>query len=300
MAGLVGLPWPVRALLLAALLVLGAGAIVLGGGALGRVTAGLGGALGSAFGGLLPADVPTATVSAAGIGAPQLDPPVSAYTQLASVDISGLLPAGAAGTSDELRVFVGGILQATQQVPTTNDFTVPGVPLVEGPNVITVALATADGESGPSAPITVTFDDVPPPLTFSSPKTGASVLTATVAVKGTTQAGATVTIKDASTGGSASVVANASGAFGVTVTLAEGPNVMTVTAVDPAGNSTVKTLTVVHGSGALKAKLSLSWSTMSNKKVATSPLTIGVVVDDASGKPIAIAATAVFTVSPPA
>ncbi len=297
--GLVALPWPVRALLLAALLGLGALAILLGGGTLGRVTAGIGGAISSAFGGIIPAGGPSASASQPGIPTPRLDPPVSAYTQISSADIAGLLPGDVAGTTDEIKIYVGGELQKSQQVPTTNDFVVTGVGLAEGPNVITATLVTADGESGPSAPITITFDDVPPPLAFSSPKDGASVATATVAVKGTTQPGATVTIHDASTGGSYSVVAAASGAFAANVTLAEGPNVMTITSVDQAGNRTTKTLTVVHGSGALKAKVTLSWVTISNKKIGSSPLTITVVVDDAAGKPINVAATAVFTISPP-
>lgn len=297
--GLVALPWPVRALLLAALLGLGALAILLGGGTLGRVTAGIGGAISSAFGGLIPVGAASASASQPGIPTPRLDPPVSAYTQLASADISGHLPGDVAGTTDEIKVYVGGELAGQQQVPTTNDFVVTGVKLAEGPNVITATLVTADGESGPSAPITITFDDVPPPLAFSSPKDGASVATATVAVKGTTQPGATVTIHDANTGGSTSVVAVASGAFAVTVTLAEGPNVMTITSVDPAGNRTTKTLTVVHGSGALKAKLTLSWVTISSKKIGSSPLAMTVVVDDAAGKPINVAASAIFTISPP-
>lgn len=298
-AGLVALPWPVRALLLAALLGLGALAILLGGGTLGRMTAGIGGAITSAFGGFVPAAGPSSSASQSGIPTPRLDPPISAFTQLPRVDISGLLPGDVAGTTDQLKVYVGGEMKATQQVPTTNDFTVPAVPLAEGPNVITATLVTAEGESGPSEPITITYDDVPPPLTFSSPKDGAAVATATVAVKGTTQPGATVTIHDANTGGSTSVLAAASGAFAVNVTLAQGPNALTVTSVDQAGNRTTKTLTVVHGSGALKATLTLSWSTISNTKIGSTPLTITVVVNDAAGKPIAVPATAVFTISPP-
>jgi hypothetical protein len=297
--GLVALPWPVRTLLLAGLLGLAALAILLGGGTLARVTGGLGGALGNAFGGLFPSAAPAASASAPDIPTPQLDRPLSAYTQLPSIDISGHLPGDVAGTSDMLHVYVGGTLHAQQQVPTTNDFTVSAVPLAEGPNVITATLVTADGESGPSAPITINFDDVPPPLTLTSPKDGAAVTTATVAVKGTTQPGATVTVHDANTGGIPSVTANAAGAFGVNVTLAQGPNVLTITAADPAGNRTTKTLTVTHGSGALKAKLTLSWSTMSNKNVASSPLRITVLVNDATGKPITVGATATFTVSPP-
>ena len=65
--GLVALPWPVRALLLAALLGLGALAILLGGGTLGRVTAGLGGAISSAFGGIIPVGGPSASASQPGI-----------------------------------------------------------------------------------------------------------------------------------------------------------------------------------------------------------------------------------------
>jgi hypothetical protein len=297
--GLVALPWPVRALLLAALLGLGALAILLGGGTLGRVTAGVGGAISSAFGGIIPAGGPSASASQPGIPAPRLDPPISAFTQLPSADISGHLPGDVAGTTDQIKIYVGGRIGPLQQVPTTNDFVVQGVQLEEGPNVITAILVTPDGESGPSAPITITYDDVPPPLTFSSPKDGAPVATATVAVRGVTQPGAMVTVRDANIGGSQTVPTSASGAFAVNVLLAEGPNVLTITSVDQAGNRTTKTLTVVHGSGALKAKLTLSWVTISNKKIGSSPLTITVVVDDASGKPIAVPATAVFTISPP-
>ena len=106
--GLVALPWPLRALLLAALLGLGALAILLGGGTLGRVTAGIGGAISSAFGGLIPVSGPSASASQPGIPTPRLDPPISAYTQLATADVSGHLPGDVAGTTDEIKVYVGG------------------------------------------------------------------------------------------------------------------------------------------------------------------------------------------------
>lgn len=297
--GLIALPWPLKVLLLAGLLGLGAVAIVLGGGTLGRIAAGLGGAVDHAFGGLLPLDSPGASTSSVAIDAPQLDAPISAYTQVPSVDITGHLPSGVAGTDDKVNIYVGGALRASQPVPTTNDFAVAGVPLVEGPNVITATIATSDGASEPSAPISITFDDVAPPLTFTSPKNGASVTTATVAVKGTTQAGATVTIRDINTGGSTSIVAGANGAFAAMVTLAEGSNSLTVTAVDPAGNRTSKTLTVVRGSGALTAKLTLSWYTASNKHDLSKILAATIVIDDANGHPVTVAGTAIFTISAP-
>ena len=67
-----------------------------------------------------------------------------------------------AGTTDEIKVYVGGRdRRRLQQVPTTNDFVVHGVQLEEGPNVITAVLVTPDGESGPSAPITITLTTCP-------------------------------------------------------------------------------------------------------------------------------------------
>jgi hypothetical protein len=292
------LPWPLRVLLLAGLLGLGALAIVLGGTALGRVAGGIGGAFGDAFGGFFPSGAPSASTTSALIGAPRLDPPMSAYTQLPSVDVSGLLPSGVAGTDDVLHVYVGGTLAASQRVPTTNDFRVVGVALAAGANVITATISTPAGDSGPSAPISITFDNVAPPLAFSSPKNGASVTSATVTVKGTTQAGSTVTIRDVSTAGSTSTVAGANGAFSASITLAEGSNALIVTAADPAGNRTTKTLTVVRGSGAVKVTLTLAWYSLSNKRLPRA-LAATVVVDDATGHPTTAAATATFTISAP-
>jgi bacillopeptidase F len=244
------LPWALKVVLLTELLGLAGVAIVLGGDTLGRVTAAIGGSIGQAFGPLIPVGVRTAVTSATAvavtIAAPRLDAPVSAYTQLPNVAVSGLLPGGVAGTGDVLKVYVGGTIAATEPVPPTIDFTVASVALAEGPNVITATISTPAGESEPSAPISITFDNIAPPLTLSSPRNGASVRTATVAVVGTTQAGSTVTIEDVATAGSTSVVASANGAFAATITLAKGSNALIVTAVDPAGNRTTKSLTVVR------------------------------------------------------
>ncbi|MGZ3631166.1 MAG: Ig-like domain-containing protein [Candidatus Limnocylindrales bacterium] len=292
------LPWPVQALLLAGLLGLGAIAVIIGGGTLARALGGLGGAVGEVVVGFVGESArPTGAPGAA--PAPRLDKPVSAYSADPVLDISGRLPSGLAGTAGAtIRIYVGGKLVTEIAVPSTTDFRVGAVPLVAGSNDITATISTAAGESEPSDPISVTFLDGPPPIKLSSPKTGAAVATATAPVRGTTRAGARVTVRNTNSGTSTTVIASAQGAFAVDVPLVEGANVVSVTVVDQAGNSGSTTVSVIRGSGALAAKLSLSWYTVRARNLPQA-LTITVTVLDTAGKPVADGTQATFTVSPP-
>ncbi len=294
----VGLPWPVQALLLATLLGLGALAILTGGGAFTHALGGIGGAFGEVFAGFVgPSPKPTGAPGAA--PAPRLDPPLTAFTSVATMDVTGRLPSGVAGTEDAtIRVYVNGKFAAATPVPSTTDFRVADVPLADGRNDLSATILTAAGESEPSDPVSVIFLNGPPPITLTTPRNGAAVATATVSVRGTTRSAARVTIRNGTTGGSTTVVATAQGAFAIEVGLADGLNVLTVTAVDQAGNSASTTVRVTRGSGALTARLTLSWYSMSARRLPE-PLTMTVKVLDASGNPVADGTLATFTVSPP-
>lgn len=98
------------------------------------------------------------------------------------------------------------------------------------------------GNAGQST-VTVTVDGQPPTLSITSPVPFQSVYAMPLAVTGTTEPGARVTID-----GSAAAV-QSDGRFSGTVgTLVEGANVITVVSEDAAGNATTRTVSVTYSS----------------------------------------------------
>ena len=85
----------------------------------------------------------------------------------------------------------------------------------------------------------VLFDLVPPALEIASPADGSTTESDKVTVNGRTEADATITID-------ADIVENTEGNFSKEVTLNEGVNNIQIIATDPAGNKTVKNLTVTY------------------------------------------------------
>lgn len=293
------LPWPVQALLLAGLLGLGAIAVLVGSGTLARAAGGLGGAVADVVAGFVGTASPGVSGAPGAEAAPRLDAPSSAYTAAAMVDISGRLPSGVAGKADAtVRIYVAGKFVSEIEVPATTDFRVSDVPLDPGRNDVTATIVTAAGESEPSDPISITYLDGPPPIKLSAPKNGASVTTATAPVRGTTRAGARITVRNTTSSATTTVIASAQGAFAVDMGLVAGANALTVTAVDQAGNSAQIAVTVIRGSGALSAKVTLSWYSMKVNKLPQS-LTVTVKVLDVGGRAVADGTLATFTVSPP-
>jgi uncharacterized Zn-binding protein involved in type VI secretion len=100
--------------------------------------------------------------------------------------------------------------------------------LREGKNTIKIDAYDGVGNKAERM-LTVFLDKTPPSLVITDPKDGAIVSNAELTVEGTTEAGAIVTI-DAKT------VTNTNGGFAGKVTLKEGLNNITVSAVDKAGN----------------------------------------------------------------
>jgi hypothetical protein len=211
-----------------------------------------------------------------------------------------LLPSGVAGSSEfTLRIYVGDEQVDEVPVPPTADFLVAAVPLVEGVNEIAAAVVGPDGEGPRSVPIVVTLDTEDPALTISAPKSDSRVKPAVkvVTVKGKTQAGATVSVRNGNTGGSASVEAGDGGAFEVEIGIADGTNALTITAADPAGNETTKAVSILRGSGKLTARVAVSPERVKASRLPE-PLTVRAVVADVGGKRVP-RATVVFSLSPP-
>jgi Glucodextranase, domain B len=103
------------------------------------------------------------------------------------------------------------------------------LPLAEGLNTIT-ATATDPAGNTASASVTVTLDTVPPPLNLSSPTAGYANRS-DVAVSGSTEPGATVTVDGTP------VTVTGAGTFTTTLTLSDGTHTIVAVATDAAGNT---------------------------------------------------------------
>lgn len=297
-----GLPLVTRILLAAAVVSLVAVVLMAGVGGLGGVI----GAMGSAFGGLVDrvtaTPVPSATPTIA-LDAPSLAAPVDPYTNRPTVTLSGTIARRFAGDPDyTLRIDV--TLPAGQPtevkevaVPATAAFSVPGIGLVEGQNDFTATLVGPDGESEPSAIVTYVLDAAPPEVKVTSPADGATINREAVEVEGRTQPGSDLVARNEANGATATATADEDGAFLLSVPIADGPNGITVTATDPAGNPGSTVLTVRRGTGKLTADL-----TASTYRIAVGslpePLTVRVVVTDPDGVPLE-GAEVLFTITVP-
>ncbi|HEX5466157.1 MAG TPA: Ig-like domain-containing protein [Candidatus Limnocylindrales bacterium] len=290
------LPWPTRLLLLAGLVVLVAVIVSAGSGALGRAAGSFVGNVGGLVGDLVPtAATPSPTPVPALV--PRLDKPRERYTREQTYTIVGHLPTGFRGTPDaSVRIYDNGKFVVAVAVSTTTDFVVPDVPLVEGDNELTAAIALPGEEGEPSDAISIIRDDKAPTIKLTSPKDGLEVTAATVRVAGTTEAGSAVTIHNVSSGGSTTVIVDDKGAFRVDVTLIDGQNELSVTVTDPAGNSGQKTVTVTRKAGGVTATLTLSSKTVAGDGQGS--LSMTATIKDDKGRAVS-GGTATFIVTPP-
>jgi hypothetical protein len=228
--------------------------------------------------------------------APRLVLSGTGWTNQSDFEVHGFVPLGLGDQRGySVRVYVNGDLAGESPLRGTQDFTLT-VPIPDGPSVITATIAGPSGEGAESAPLQVVFDDTPPVVKITAPKKGATIKADTVIVKGTTQADSTVTVRNDTNGGRASGIA-AGGAFAIEIGIAGGPNDLHITAVDPAGNSTTSTLSVVGGTGGARATVPLAKSTVTLKSLPAA-LGASVRVIGADGK-VVNGAVVVFTIQIP-
>jgi hypothetical protein len=265
---------------------------------------GAAGRLGSAVGGLLNEVLgagigPSPSAETTTLEPPALRQPSNPYTNKPAIDIVGHLPSGVAGRRGiTVRIYIDGELADQATVARTADFVVDAVPLPRGWSDVTATLVGPDGlESTPSEPIAVCFDDEVPPLEIVAPTDGQALNAEKIAVRGATQGGSRITIRNENTGAQTQGQASKEGHFEVEVPLGKGRNGLTVTVLDPAGNSESAVVSVVRGDGELTAELSVSESRI---KLSSLPaeLTISVNVLDPDGIPVE-GAQVTFTLSPP-
>lgn len=291
-----GVPWFARLFLALALVVLAGASAVAAGGIVGGAVAGFAGTVGDIFIAQLGGPTPTPRPLLPP-GAPRLVLTGTGWTNENPYPVRGFVPADLGDQRGyAVRVYVNGELAGEQPLRGTRDFEVR-VTIPDGPSLISATIAGPAGEGSESVPIEVTFDDTPPPLKISSPRDGATVDAETVRVRGTTQPGASVTVRNETNGGRASGVAGEDGAFSIRVSITGGPNALVVTATDPAGNTKTVDRSVTGKGGAATASVSL---TKGSFKLGSLPAALGATVRvlGPDGKPID-GARVVFTIQIP-
>ncbi len=279
------------------------------------VLAALGGAIILAAGGVgggrptTPLVSPTATagVAIAGTphpfvapptGVPTITPPKVTLRTTRTVDLRVTVPdPGTTMEGLEVRIYRNTKLLTAQPVLEAGRIKVKDVPLRRGSNHLTATLGNDGGDSPRSAAVSITVDDQEPRIKVLTPRKWATLNQDRITVKGSTEAGLTVTGKDSASGSTASATADASGDFSFGLRLAPGRNNITLRARDVAGNVGTESLAIVRGNGRPSVQLGISKKTM---PLTSLPRNIDVhaTVLDAKGRPVQGVVVA-FSIAPP-
>jgi hypothetical protein len=174
--------------------------------------------------------------------------------------------------------------------------TIKGVPLRErSDNELTVALKTEAGIGPLSAPVVVTHDPDAPALTINAPLDRAEVYGRTITVRGTSEVGAEVTIKNDSNGfGPVALTVGSSGEFEKVVQLKYGNNRIVVESKGRTSVSPSKVVRVKRLDSRPYVKVDVTPKRISKP----GPIKVVVTVTDSDGEPMADATVAYTLRSP--
>ena len=275
--------------------------LYIGAGGLSVVAGALGSTLTNFVQGVTATPVPSELAPTAP-EAPTIESPAEPYTNESEVDLAITVPSRLAGDPDYV---VKVYLALKDQAPTAIDerplaptprMIIP-VTLTKGINDFSVTLVGPGGESESSPLARWVLDTNPPAIRLISPKDGALINRKAVTLEGRTQGRSTLQIRNVKTGESIGGTAASDGTFLLTLPLTSGSNPIKITATDPAGNTKALEVTVRRGSGRLRASLSASFYSVSQKRLPFE-IRLIVLVDDPDGKPLE-GARVTFTLSVP-
>ena len=294
-------PLVLRTGLALAVVMLAGGVFLLASGGIGTGLTALAGGFSNAFNRLVATPVPTGTDLPPG-DSPRIAPPEQPYTNEALVDLNVSVPVAVLGDQGaKVRIYLA--LEGLKSAPvvdvpvgTTSRMVVPFT-LTEGRNDISATLFRGGSESEPSPIVTWVLDLTPPKINIASPEDGAAIETPAATIKGTTQAGSTVIVRNPANSASITAVAGRDGSFEIELPLVPGDNQIEIDATDVAGNTAQKTLKVTQGSTKMRVRLSASLYQISIAHHPSS-LQLTVLVTDPSGDPLA-GAHAFFTLQIP-
>ena len=171
---------------------------------------------------------PSDAVPSAAAGRPLIVAPDPATVASSTITIRGSLPDDLLGISNALlRISVVGTdgaqrIGAEIELPRTPGFELSGVPLTEGENEITAVVVVDGVARTPSDPISVTRDNTAPVVEITSPTPGQLVSGAEVTVRGTSEAGVEILLRNDTSGLTASGKANGDGKYAVNISLRDG------------------------------------------------------------------------------
>ena len=289
--------------IVAACVVLGLLTITVGARLAGDLIGGIAGAFSNSIGRLVSQGPATAPPSGVTLDTPLIDTPSNGgYTNLSSVPIQGTVPGASVGkTGYTVNVYLIAKSGAQRKVASvavggTTRFSTSAITLTEGANDFVAKLASPTGEGGPSPIVTYTLDTTEPGLSIKSPSQGARVSASTIDVSGTSDVGATLTIRNEQSPGGArnSEVIGADGTFKLTIPVVAGANTIDVSSTDQAGNTTLTSLIVNRANGQLAAHFSVTPTRFRSSSQTTLKLTVHATAFN--GTPLAHA-TVTFTVT---
>jgi hypothetical protein len=229
--------------------------------------------------------------------APALSTPATTVTRRASLDLAGTLPNGVTNGADALRVYVNGELEREREAPNRLDFTLANVALREGDNEIRVALVGPGGEGPMSEPVTITRDATAPVIVVTRPEHGSVVYEATQTLRGTTEPGSSLTIREPAAAHAINAIVGSDGRFAAEIHLGMGTNRLILRSEDVAGNDSSLDYEITRSTSQGSVTVELSAQELA---AADLPRTVDVVatVRDEHGRP-SDGAQVTFGLSPP-
>jgi hypothetical protein len=299
-----GLPLVMKLFLAVSITMLGGAIVWAVGGQVGPFVA----SVAHGFGGFVSqvssvASSPAATQVPDVADAPAIEAPEQAYTNIPAVDLRIQVPAGITGRDGyTVRLYVTlpdaeAELVTEEPVGPTAVQVITGVELADGRNDFQASVNGPGGESELSNVATFVLDTSKPKVSVISPRDGVPTTKPAVTIKGKSQAASTIRLQNGANGAIATVQADKDGLWQTTLAVANGANVVAITATDPAGNANAMELTVVRGTGRMSASLGGSAFRFRASRLPKR-LTLTVSVLGSDGKPLG-GATALFTVSVP-
>jgi len=178
--------------------------------------------------------------------APALLPVEQALVAASSIDLEVALPDGLTPRrAHRLRVYVNDELVRERRLPDDPLARLADVPLEQGQNRVTAALAGPGGESLHSAALLLERDDEAPVIHISSPASR-NVFTPEVTLRGRTEGGALLTLRNTTNEEEYELDVAEDGLFEVRLSLTVGENVLSLRSRDRAGNRGRATLRLMR------------------------------------------------------
>jgi len=296
-----GIPLPARLLLVVSLVALGAVVFMTATGGLGKLVGALGSSLSGFVGQITETQRPSSTPLIVA-DAPVILSPTEPYSNQAAADLQVTVPEVMVGNpAARVRIYLA--LEGQEPTPIaevpmggTLKLIVP-VQLMPGRNDFHATIVENGVESEASPIVTFIMDTEPPQFVLTSPQDGETINHQSVTLQGTTQPRTTLLLQNPGTGTSISGQAGSDGTFALEILLTPGPNTVTLSGTDPAGNIGQLNLAVTRGNGQLTSTLSASASRISTSSLPVS-IQLGVLVLDPDGQPVS-GATITFTLTVP-